>query len=160
MKKYNLTQNELNAIIADAVAQALAKKAPKGKGKAKPEPKAIAFTLEGKTATADRYMCRSLYARNKALAESLDGTLTKGAKTFTAEFKTATKAKAFMSKAVTAISAEEYAADAAERKANAENHSVSKAEKSKANKALAADLRKKLGREFTAEEWAKAKAGK
>jgi hypothetical protein len=62
-----------------------------------------------KAVVADRYVIHALYTQNKALVESLDGTLVKGVGGFRAEFKTVKNAKAFIAQAITHIDADEYA---------------------------------------------------
>ena len=62
-----------------------------------------------KVVTANKYVAHALYTQNKALVESLDGTVHKGVGGFKAEFKTVKNAKEFIAKAITHIDADEYA---------------------------------------------------
>ena len=62
-----------------------------------------------KLVTANKYVAHALYAQNKALVESLGGTVLKGVGGFQAEFKTVKNAKAFIAQAITHIDADEYA---------------------------------------------------
>lgn len=74
-----------------------------------------------KAVVADRYVIHALYTQNKALVESLGGTLVKGVGGFRAEFKTVANAKKFVATAITHIDADEYAkARKTEPKAKAE----------------------------------------
>lgn len=62
-----------------------------------------------KAVVANKYVAHALYTQNKALVESLGGTLVKGVGGFRAEFKTVKNAKEFIAKAITHIDAEDYA---------------------------------------------------
>ena len=62
-----------------------------------------------KAVIANKYVAHALYTQNKALVESLGGTLVKGVGGFRAEFKTVKNAKAFIAQAITHIDADEYA---------------------------------------------------
>ena len=62
-----------------------------------------------KAVTANKYVAHALYTQNKALVESLGGTLVKGVGGFRAEFKTAKNAKEFIAQAITHIDADDYA---------------------------------------------------
>lgn len=74
-----------------------------------------------KAVVANKYVAHALYTQNKALVESLGGTLVKGVGGFRAEFKTAKNAKEFIAQAITHIDADEYAkARKTEPKAKAE----------------------------------------
>lgn len=61
-----------------------------------------------KAVVANKYVAHALYTQNKALVESLGGTLVKGVGGFRAEFKTVKNAKAFIAQAITHIDAEAY----------------------------------------------------
>lgn len=61
-----------------------------------------------KVVTANKYVAHALYTQNKALVESLGGTLVKGVGGFRAEFKTVKNAKEFIAKAITHIDEDEY----------------------------------------------------
>lgn len=74
-----------------------------------------------KLVTANKYVAHALYTQNKALVESLGGTVLKGVGGFKAEFKTVKNAKEFIAKAITHIDADDYAkARKTEPKAKAE----------------------------------------
>ena len=74
-----------------------------------------------KAVTANKYVAHALYTQNKALIESLGGTLVKGVGGFRAEFKTVKNAKDFIAQAITHIDADDYAkARKTEPKAKAE----------------------------------------
>jgi hypothetical protein len=78
-----------------------------------------------KVVTANKYVAHALYTQNKALVESLGGTLVKGVGCFRAEFKTVKNAKDFIAKAITHIDADDYAkARKTEPKAKAEPKKV------------------------------------
>ncbi len=62
-----------------------------------------------KVVTANKYVAHALYTQNKALVESLGGTVLKGVGGFQAEFKTVANAKKFVATAITHIDAEDYA---------------------------------------------------
>lgn len=62
-----------------------------------------------KAVVANKYVAHALYTQNKALVESLDGTLVKGVGGFRAEFKSAKSAKEFIAKAITHIDEADYA---------------------------------------------------
>lgn len=62
-----------------------------------------------KVVTANKYVAHALYTQNKALVESLGGTILKGVGGFKAEFKTVANAKKFVATAITHIDAEDYA---------------------------------------------------
>jgi hypothetical protein len=62
-----------------------------------------------KLVTANKYVAHALYTQNKALVESLGGTVLKGVGGFQAEFKTVANAKKFVATAITHIDAEDYA---------------------------------------------------
>jgi hypothetical protein len=62
-----------------------------------------------KAVIADRYVAHTLYTQNKAIIESLGGTIVKGVGGFRAEFPTVKNAKEFITKAITHIDADEYA---------------------------------------------------
>lgn len=62
-----------------------------------------------KAVVANKYVAHALYTQNKALVESLGGTVLKGVGGFRAEFKTVANAKAFIAQAITHIDADEYA---------------------------------------------------
>ena len=62
-----------------------------------------------KAVTANKYVAHALYTQNKALVESLGGTLVKGVGGFRAEFKTVANAKKFIATAITHIDADDYA---------------------------------------------------
>lgn len=87
---------------------------------------AINFTRANKTVKADKYVIHALYTQNKALVESLGGTVIKGNKTFTAEFPSTKKANEFVKKAITSMSEEEYNAT---RKPKAVEDAPKKSEK-------------------------------
>lgn len=61
-----------------------------------------------KAVTANKYVAHALYTQNKALVESLGGTLVKGVGGFRAEFKTVANAKAFIAQAITHMDADAY----------------------------------------------------
>ena len=72
---------------------------------------AIVFAQEkdnSKVVTANKYVAHALYTQNKALVESLGGTVLKGVGGFKAEFKTVANAKKFVATAITHIDADEY----------------------------------------------------
>ena len=72
---------------------------------------AIVFAQDkdnSKLVVANKYVAHALYTQNKALVESLGGTVLKGVGGFKAEFKTVKNAKEFVAKAVTHIDADEY----------------------------------------------------
>lgn len=74
-----------------------------------------------KVVTANKYVAHALYTQNKALVESLGGTVLKGVGGFKAEFKTVANAKKFVATAITHIDADDYAkARKTEPKAKAE----------------------------------------
>lgn len=79
-----------------------------------------------KAVIADRYVAHALYTQNKAIAESLGGTIVKGVGGFRAEFKSAKNAEEFIAKAITHMDADDYA-KARKTKAKAEPKSKSKA---------------------------------
>ena len=85
---------------------------------------AIVFAQDkdnSKLVVANKYVAHALYTQNKALVESLDGTVLKGVGGFKAEFKSVKNAKEFIAKAITHIDADEYAkARKTEPKAKAE----------------------------------------
>lgn len=62
-----------------------------------------------KMVTANKYVAHALYTQNKALVESLGGTVLKGVGGFKAEFKTVANAKKFVATAITHIDADDYA---------------------------------------------------
>lgn len=62
-----------------------------------------------KAVIADRYVAHALYTQNKAIAESLGGTIVKGVGGFRVEFTTVKNAKEFIAKAITHMDADEYA---------------------------------------------------
>lgn len=145
---------------AVATGKSKAKAPRKGtSAKAPKEPKAQAtFVLNGKAVKATGYLPHAVYTWNKCKAIELGGEVSVADKFFVATFKSEAKAKAYAKVATYTIPEADYEVIKAERAEAHEHKGMSKAEKSKANKALAAELRKKLGREFTAEEWAEAKA--
>lgn len=61
-----------------------------------------------KVVVADRYVPHALYVANKAIVESLGGTIVKGVGGFKAEFAKVADAKSFLKKAITSVSEEEY----------------------------------------------------
>ena len=61
-----------------------------------------------KAVVANKYVAHALYTQNKALVESLGGTLVKGVGGFRAEFKTVKNAKDFIAQAITHIDEAEY----------------------------------------------------
>ena len=69
---------------------------------------AISFTATRNTVTADKYVPYALYVQNKAIVEELGGQVCKGNEGFVAQFPNASKAKAFVSKAVCSMSKKEY----------------------------------------------------
>lgn len=74
-----------------------------------------------KLVTANKYVAHALYTQNKALVESLGGTVLKGVGGFKAEFKTVANAKKFVATAITHIDEADYAkARKTEPKAKAE----------------------------------------
>lgn len=85
---------------------------------------AIVFAQDkdnSKVVTANKYVAHALYTQNKALVESLGGTVLKGVGGFKAEFKTEKNAKKFVATAITHIDADDYAkARKTEPKAKAE----------------------------------------
>ena len=68
----------------------------------------INFKATKNIVKAEGYVIRELYKQNAELVEELGGEMISGEKVFTAKFPTATKAKAFVSQAVTSISKKEY----------------------------------------------------
>lgn len=68
----------------------------------------ITFTATRNTVTADKYVPYALYKQNQAIVEELGGQVCKGNEGFVAQFPTAAKAKAFVSKAVCEMSKKEY----------------------------------------------------
>ena len=103
----------------------------------------INFTLadgNNKIVVADRYVAHDIYVRNKAIVESLGGTMLKGVGGFKAEFPKVANAKSFLKKAITSISAEEYQATRKAKEADEgsksmkESKSESKQAKGKGNK--------------------------
>lgn len=73
---------------------------------------AIVFAQDkdnSKLVVANKYVAHALYTQNKALVESLGGTVLKGVGGFKAEFKTVANAKKFVATAITHIDAEDYA---------------------------------------------------
>ena len=81
-----------------------------------------------KVVTANKYVAHALYTQNKALAESLGGTIVKGVGGFRAEFTTVKNAKEFIAKAITHMDADDYAKTRkSEPKAKTEPKSKSKA---------------------------------
>ena len=68
----------------------------------------INFVATKNIVKANGYVIRALYKENAALVEELGGEVVQGNEVFTAKFPTATKAKAFVSQAVTSISKKEY----------------------------------------------------
>lgn len=176
MSKYTI--NEIKALIEMGFtpAQIAGMSADKGNGKAvatskgkaprkgtsakapkEPKPQTT-FVLNGKAVKATGYLPHAVYSWNKSKAIELGGEVSVADKVFVATFKSEAKAKAYAKVATYTIPEADYEVIKAERAEAHEHKGMSKAEKSKANKALAAELRKKLGREFTAEEWAAAKA--
>ena len=102
---------------------------------------AITFTQakdNSKAVVSNKYVAHALYTQNKALIESLGGTLVKGVGGFRAEFTTVANAKKFIATAITHIDAEDYAkARKTEPKAKAEPKKVaSTPTKAKGNKAV------------------------
>lgn len=89
---------------------------------------AIVFAQDkdnSKLVTANKYVAHALYTQNKALVESLGGTVLKGVGGFKAEFKTVANAKKFVATAITHIDADDYAkARKTEPKAKAEPKKV------------------------------------
>lgn len=74
----------------------------------------INFTLAKDSKTivvADRYVAHDLYVRNKAIVESLGGTVLKGVGGFRAEFTKPANAKKFIAQAITSVSEDEYKAN-------------------------------------------------
>lgn len=61
-----------------------------------------------KVVTANKYVAHALYTQNKALVESLGGTVLTGVGGFKAEFKTVANAKKFVATAITHIDTAEY----------------------------------------------------
>jgi hypothetical protein len=61
-----------------------------------------------KAVVANKYVAHALYTQNKALVESLGGTVLKGVGGFKAEFKTVANAKKFVATAITHIDTEAY----------------------------------------------------
>lgn len=61
-----------------------------------------------KVVTANKYVAHALYTQNKALVESLGGTVLKGVGGFQAEFKTVANAKKFIATAITHIDEADY----------------------------------------------------
>ena len=61
-----------------------------------------------KVVVADRYVPHALYVANKAIIESLGGTIVKGVGGFKAEFPKAANAKSFVKQAITSVSEKEY----------------------------------------------------
>ena len=175
MSKYTI--NEIKALIEMGFtpAQIAGMSADKGNGKAvaskgkaprkgtsakapkEPKPQAT-FVLNGKAVKATGYLPHAVYSWNKSKAIELGGDVSIADGVFVATFKSEAKAKAYAKVATYTIPEADYEVIKAERAEAHEHKGMSKAEKSKANKALAAQLRQKLGREFTPEEWAKAKA--
>lgn len=88
-----------------------------------------------KVVTANKYVAHALYTQNKALVESLGGTVLKGVGGFQAEFKTVANAKKFVATAITHIDEADYAkARKTEPKAKAEKKASAPAKtKGKAN---------------------------
>lgn len=87
-----------------------------------------------KAVIADRYVVHALYTQNKAIIESLGGTIVKGVGGFRAEFKTVKNAKEFIAKAITHIDADEYAkARKSEPKAKVKADATEPKSKSKAS---------------------------
>jgi hypothetical protein len=64
-----------------------------------------------KVVVADRYVPHDIYVLNKAIIESLGGTILKGVGGFKAEFTKVADAKAFIKQAITHISEDEYKAN-------------------------------------------------
>ena len=74
-----------------------------------------------KAVVANKYVAHAIYAQNKALVESLGGSIMKGVGGFRAEFKSVKAAKDFIAQAVTHIDADAYnKARKSEPKAKAE----------------------------------------
>jgi len=71
----------------------------------------INFTQNKTIVTADRYVAHDLYVRNKAIVESLGGTVLKGVGGFKAEFPKVALAKKFVAQAITSVSEDEYKAN-------------------------------------------------
>ena len=93
----------------------------------------VAFTANKNTVTANKYVAHALYVQNEALVEKLGGQVIKGAGLFTAQFKTATKAKEFVANAVCSMSTKEYNAT---RKTDTKAKAIASAPKQgKGNKA-------------------------
>lgn len=89
-----------------------------------------------KAVIADRYVAHALYTQNKAIAESLGGTIVKGVGGFRAEFASVKNAKEFIAKAITHMDADEYAkARKSEPKPKAKTESKSKTKASTPTKA-------------------------
>lgn len=61
-----------------------------------------------KAVVANKYVAHALYTQNKALVETLGGTVLKGVGGFRAEFKTVANAKKFVETAITHIDEAEY----------------------------------------------------
>ena len=70
--------------------------------------RSISFTATRNTVTADKYVPYALYVQNKAIVEELGGQVCKGNEGFVAQFPNASKAKAFVSKAICSMSKKEY----------------------------------------------------
>lgn len=68
----------------------------------------VVFTANKNTVTANKYVAHALYVQNEALVEKLGGQVIKGAGLFTAQFKTAAKAKEFVANAVCGMTTKEY----------------------------------------------------
>ena len=68
----------------------------------------VVFTANRNTVTANKYVAHALYVQNEALVEKLGGQVIKGAGLFTAQFKTAAKAKEFVANAVCTMTTKEY----------------------------------------------------
>ena len=79
-----------------------------------------------KVVVADRYVPHALYVANKAIIESLGGTILKGVGGFKAEFTKVADAKAFIKQAITSVSEEEYNSTRKPKPANEESKPMDK----------------------------------
>lgn len=94
-----------------------------------------------KAVVADRYVAHALYTQNRAIVESLGGTIITGVGGFRAEFKKVADAKKFIEQAITGMSKKEYNATRKVRESKPEDEGNKKPKtSSKGNKKTAVEV--------------------
>ena len=105
-----------------------------------------------KVVVADRYVPHALYVANKAIIESLGGTILKGVGGFKAEFAKVADAKSFVKQAITSVSEEEYNSTRKVKEADEKPKTEGKgSKKSKAHKGKGNDAPSKATTEVKTE---------